>query len=167
MIGTGKLSHVPAVDGNATICRKCFNSTCTCSKLIISCKCTLLSVIHEDCLVEEIQSSPQLVTTSQTHPNFKEYKCPSCNQGVLFRPDFSSQRIACSDYTRNEYCIWVLWILIYLIYLGMICYFIYKATESNTLIAVWIVLIVLFMGVIIFFIWLQFRILQAKFYMQS
>ena len=103
---SGELRQCPRLNDQDNVCRGCFNNGCTCSKMIISCRCRF-SAVHEECLIEEIKSKPQLVFLSQTHPGYNEYRCNTCNQSLLYRPDFSSSCVSCSSYTVNKTCVWI------------------------------------------------------------
>ena len=156
---TGELRKCPA---GHSLCRKCFQNNC-CKKVIISCRCAF--AIHKECLIEEIKSKPQLVSPIQTRPGYNEYRCGTCNQSVLYRPDFSEACIPCSSYTAHEICsVWICNSIMYLIFLGAIGFFIYLAIDYPSLIGLYAALIVLFLLAGISFIWANYNALQATFY---
>ena len=112
---SGKLRQCPPLDARVHVCRRCFNTNCTCSKVILSCRCRV-SATHEECLIKEIKSKPQLVSPSQAHPGYNEYRCSNCNFSLLYRPDFSNSCIPCSSYTANETCLWIYFSILYLVF---------------------------------------------------
>ena len=135
---SGKLRQCPTLNA---LCRRCLNSSCTCSKMILSCGC--VSVVHEECLIKEIKSKPQFVSPSQAHPGYNEYRCRTCKKSVLYRPDFSNSCIPCSSYTTNETYLWIYFPILYLFFFGGIGFLIYLAIDSS-LIGLYIALIVFF-----------------------
>ena len=159
----GELQQCPPANSRFFQCRRCFNTSCTFSKLIISCKCQGVSAIHERCFIEEIKSHLQLTSQSIAYQGYDEFRCGKCNQYVLYRPNFSASCIPCSSYTDNEHSIWISFVLIYIVYLGVIGFFIYLAVDSP-LMGLYIALIILFFLLTIYFIWIHKKALQATFY---
>ena len=158
----GELRQCPPANSKVFQCRKCFNTSCTCSNLIISCRCIGVSAIHEECLIEEIKSQPQLTSSSNVHPGYNEFRSSRCNQQVLYRPDFSASCIPCSSYTDKEYGSWISFTIIYIVYLGVIGFFIYLSLDSQ-LMGLYIALAIFFCLLIICFIWMQKKPFKQSF----
>ena len=50
------------------------------------------------------------------------YKCKKCKHSVFFRPDFSTQRISCEEYTGQEHCVVFVIIYFLLAVVGLLIY---------------------------------------------
>ena len=85
-------------------CSKCFNYSCTFSALIRPCSCESNPYIHELCLEKHLKSllaQNSIAISNSEFDGLLQYKCPLCENLILFRKDFIGKIVFCSIMTTR------------------------------------------------------------------